>query len=194
MRRVVGSVAVALALLGCHGEGASAPGASVDGLAVPSVSAAGGPVPLLTVETQTSFGSCVLDLYYVADVVADPKSGAPTDAATGKSFAWPKGFTSRSAGSEVEVFDRTGGAVLITGQRYRLCPAPDDTKVGSGLAARSLRGAWVVGMVDECNGCKLGGYGYPFDFPDCTANPTDAGCKPHELPGGPSPTPPQAQP
>ena len=182
MLRVVISVALAMSLLGCYGGGASAPSAS------PS-----GPVPLLTVETQTSFGSCVLDLFYVGDVIADPTSGAPTDAATGESFAWPKGFTARRAGSEVEVFDPAGNVVLMTGQRYRMCPAPDDTKVGSGLAARSLRGGWVIGMVDECMGCELGGYGYPFDFPDCTANPTDAGCKPHERPGGPSPTPPQPQ-
>jgi hypothetical protein len=182
MLRVVISVALAMSLLGCYGGGASAPSAS------PS-----GPVTLLTVATQTSFGSCVLDLYYVADVIADPTSGAPSDPATGKSFAWPKGFTARRAGSEVEVFDPAGNVVLMTGQRYRMCPAPDDTKVGSGLAARSPRGGWVIGMVDECMGCELGGYGYPFDFPDCTANPTDAGCKPHERPGGPSPTPPQPQ-
>lgn len=184
MRRVVESVALALILVGCYGGGATVPsGGSLDG-----------PVPLLTVETQTSFGSCVLDLYYVADVIADPKTGAPIDAATGKSFAWPKGFTVRRVGSEVGVFDPAANVVLMTGQRYRMCPAPDDAKVGSGLPARSPRGGWVIGVVDECKGCELGGYGYPFDFPDCTANPTDAGCKPHELPGGPSPTPPQPQP
>src|SRR2546422_7993290 len=93
MLRVVISVALAMSLLGCYGGGASAPSGS------PS-----GPVTLLTVATQTSFGSCVLDLYYVADVMADPTSGAPSDAATRKSFAWPKGFTARRAGSEVEVF------------------------------------------------------------------------------------------
>jgi hypothetical protein len=173
--RVARSVALAMSLLGCSSAGSSAP--------------PGGPVPMLTVETQTSFGSCVLDLFYVADVIADPASGAPTDAATGESFAWPKGFTARRAGSEVEVFDRAGNVVLMTGRRYRMCPAPDDTKVGSGLAARSLRGGWVIGMVDECMGCELEGYGYPFDRVDCTANPTHSTCP---RPGGPSPTPPQA--
>ena len=173
MLRVVPTLVLALGLLGCASKAPTSE-----------------PVPLLTVETQTSFGSCVLDLFYVADVIADPTSGGPTDAATGESFAWPKGFTARRTGSEVEVFDPAGNVVLMTGRRYRVCPAPDDTKVGSGLAAQSLRGAWVIGMVDECMGCELGGYGYPFDFPDCTANPTDAGCKP---PGGPSPTPPQPQ-
>lgn len=191
MRRAVGSVALALTLLGCHGGPASAPGASAEVLDAPSLSAALGPVPLLTVDTQTSFGSCVADLYYVADLIADPKSGAPTDAATGKSFAWPRGFTTRRAGTEVEVLDAAEKVVLLTGQRYRLCPAPDNTKVGLGLAARSLGGGWVIGMVDDCTGCKLGGYGYPFDSPDCNTNPTDAGCKPHERPGGPTPTPPQ---
>jgi hypothetical protein len=180
MRRIATTVALPLCLLGC---GLAAPGAS-----------SGGAVPLLTVETQTRFGTCVLDLYYVADVIADQTSSTPTDAATGKSFAWPKGFTTRRAGSEVEVLDPKGNVVLMTGHRYRMCPAPDDAKPGSGLAARSPRGGWVIGMVDECMGCELGGYGYSFDFPDCTANPTDAGCKPHERPGGPSATPPQPPP
>ena len=139
MLRVAISVALAMSVLGCNGGSASAPSAS------PS-----GPVPLLTVETQTSFGSCVLDLYYVADLIADPKSDAPTDAATGKSFAWPKGFTARRAGSEVEVLDPAGNVVLMTGQRYRMCPAPDDTREGSGLSAHSSGGAWVIGEVDEC--------------------------------------------
>ena len=129
-----------------------------------------------------------MDLFYVADVIADPTSGAPTDAATGESFAWPKGFTARRSGSEVEVIDPAGNVVLMTGRRYRMCPAPDDTKVGWGLAARSIRGGWVIGIVDRCLSCELGGYGDPRNFPDCTANPTDARCQPH----GPSPTPPQA--
>jgi hypothetical protein len=179
MLRVVISVALALSLIGCGSGGAGA--------------SPGGPVPLLTVETQTSFGSCVLDLFYVGDVIADPTSGAPTDAATGDSFAWPKGFTARRAGSEVEVLDRAGNVALTTGQRYRLCPAPDDTREGSGLSAQSSGGAWVIGEVDECMGCELGGYGYPFDHPDCTANPTDAWCKAHQQ-QGPSPTPPQPPP
>jgi hypothetical protein len=190
MRRVVISVALALSLLGCYagGEGAP-PGESLGGLAAPSASP-GGPVPLLTVETQTSFGSCVLDLYYVGNVIADPTSGAPTDAATGESFAWPKGFTARRAGSEVEVLDPAGNAVLMTGQRYRMCPAPDDTQVGSGLAARSSGGAWVTGEVEQCQECEWS-YGWPFDFVDCTANPTHLTCP---RPGGPSPTPPQPPP
>lgn len=183
MHRVAISVALMLSLLGCSRGGASAP----------SASPAAGAVSLVTVETQTSFGSCVLDLYYVADVVADPGSGVPTDAATGKSFAWPKGFTARRAGTEVEVLDAGGKAVFTTGQRYRICPAPDDTREGSGLSAQSSGGAWVIGMVDECTGCELGGYGYPFDHPDCAANPTDAWCKAHQQ-QGPSPTPPQPPP
>lgn len=184
MRRVALSVALVLSLLGCDMGGASAP----------SAPPASGPVPLVTVETPTSFGvgQCVLDLRYVADVIADPQSGTPIDAATGKSFlAWPKGFTARRAGSEVEVLDVAGNVVLVTGRRYRVCPAYDAINPGSGLHAQSSGGAWVIGMVDECAGCELGGYGYPFDFPDCTANPTDAGCRP---PGGPSPTPPQPPP
>lgn len=176
MQRVVRSVALAMTLLGCSSAASSAP--------------PGGPVPLLTVETQTSFGSCVLDLYYVGDVIADPTSGNPTDAATGESFAWPKGFTARRAGSEVEVLDRAGNVVLRTGQRYRMCPAPDDTNGGSGYAARSSGGAWVIGEVKQCQECEWS-YGWPFDFVDCTANPTHLTCP---RPGGPSPTPPQPPP
>lgn len=158
------SVAFALSLLGCGAGGAGA--------------SPGVPVPLLTVETQTSFGSCVLDLFHVADVIADPTTGAPTNAATGESLAWPKGFTAKRAGSEVEVFDPAGNVVLMTGRRYRMCPAPDDTNVGSGLAARSPRGGWVIGKVDPCLSCQLGGYGDPGNFPDCSVHPTDAGCQP----------------
>lgn len=186
MRRVALSVALVLSLLGCHGGGASAP----------SAASTSGPVPLVTVEAQTSFGvgQCVLDLRYVADVIADPQSGTPIDAATGESFlAWPKGFTARRAGSEVEVLDAEGNVVLVTGRRYRVCPAFDAINPGSGLHAQSSGGAWVIGMVDECMDCELGGYGYPFDHPDCTANPTDAWCKAHQQ-QGPSPTPPQPPP
>jgi hypothetical protein len=180
MHGVAIGVALMLSLVGCYGGGTSAP----------SASRAGGPIPLLTVETQKSFGGCVLDLYYVADVIADRTSGVPIDAATGKSFAWSEGFTARPAGTEVEVLDAAGKAVFTTGRRYRMCPAPDDTREGSGVYAQSPGGGWVIGMVDECTGCELGGYGYPFDHPDCTTNPTDAWCKAHQQ-HGPSPTPPQ---
>jgi hypothetical protein len=169
---------------------ACAPGTPSTLSAGPSASR-NGPVSLVTVETQTSFGSCVLDLFYVADVIADPTSGTPSDAATGESFAWPKGFIARRAGSEVEISDPKGNVVLRTGRRYRMCPAPDETMVGLGLAAQSPRGAWVIGKVEECMGCELEGYGWPFDFVDCTANPTHWTCP---RPGGPSPTPPQPPP
>lgn len=185
MRRVVGSVALALTLLGCYAGGASTR------FAGPSAPP-GGPEPLLTVETQTSFGSCVLDIYYVADVIADPTSGAPSDAATGESFAWPKGFTARRAGSEVEALDAAGNVVLLTGRRYRMCPALDDTRVG--FAAESSRGAWVIGRVEECMGCELGGYGWQFYLVDCTANPTHSTCLPHQQPGAPTLTPPPPPP
>lgn len=164
MPRVIGAVALALSLLGC---GAGGPGASLSG-----------PIPLLTVETQTSFGSCVLDLSYVADVIAEPTSGAPTDAETGEALAWPRGFTARRAGSEVEVLDPSGNVVLTTGRRYRLCPPEDSTAQGRGLAARSPRGGWVIGEAHACLSCEVGGYGDPRNLPDCTAKPTDARCQP----------------
>jgi hypothetical protein len=177
MLRVVACLALALSLVGCYAGGASA---SPDG-----------PVPLVTDETQARFGFCVLDAFYVSDVIADPASGAPSDAATGESFAWPKGFTARRAGSEVEVLDAAGNVVLKTGQRYRMCPSVDDTREGSGTYAQSSGGAWVIGEVKQCMGCKLEGYGWPFDRVDCTANPTHLRCP---RPGGPSPTPPQPPP
>ena len=172
MLRVVTSLALSLGLLGC------APGTPRSG-----------PVPLVTVETHASFGSCVLDPFYVADVIADPTSGTPSDAATGESFAWPKGFTARRAGFEVEVLDPAGNVVLTTGRRYRVCPAVDD--IGSSSTARSSGGAWVIGRAEECMGCELEGYGWPFDRVDCTANPTHWTCP---RPGGPTPTPPQPPP
>ena len=51
-------------------------------------------------------------------------------------------------------------------------------------------GAWVIGEVDQCQECGWS-YGWPFDFVDCTANPTHPTCP---RPGGPSPTPPQPPP
>jgi hypothetical protein len=175
LRRGIAALAVALFLVGCGSDPRT-----------------GQPVQLITVETQPRFGSCVLDLFYVADIVADATTGTPVDAATGEAFAWPKGFTARRAGSEVEVFDRAGNLVLTTGRRYRVCPAADETRPGSGLAAQSSRGAWVIGMVDACVRCELGGYGYPFDVVDCIAEPTASWCELRQV--GPSPTPPQPPP
>src|SRR5262245_51550490 len=112
----------------------------------------------MTVESQTG-SACVLDLFDVADVIADPTSGTPTNAATGEALAWPNGFTARRAGSDVAVLNSEGTIVLTTGRRYRMCPAADSTKPGSGLAARQPGGGWVIGEVKECDGCELGGYG-----------------------------------
>jgi hypothetical protein len=174
--RVVTSLALSLGLLGCA-----------------SAAPLGESVVLLTVETQTGPG-CVLDPFYVSDVIADPTSGAPTDAATGEQFAWPKGFTARRAGSEVAVLDPAGAVVLATGRRYWMCPATDPRESGGAGAARSRDGGWVIGSVKPCPDCELGGYGWPFARVDCTANPTHSTCLPHERPGGPSPTPPQPPP
>ena len=160
MHRTIASVVLALCLVGC------APKAPP-----------GEPVALLTVETQTGFGGCVLDLFWVADVVAGPASGAPTNGATGEPLAWPNGFTARRAGSEVEVLDPAGNVVLTTGRRYRMCPPEDSRTSGQGVVARSPYGGWVVGKVDPCLFCELGGYGDPGNgvvSPSGRPEPTDS--------------------
>ena len=129
---------------------------------------------------------------HLIDPAAPENTGMSVLVEDGKVSAW---FGPNDPKPEAdEVFDAAGKVVLMTGRRYRMCPAPDDTKVGSGIHARSSGGAWVIGEVDQCLLCELGGYGYPFDFVDCTANPTNSWCKLHERPGGPSPTPPQPPP
>ena len=85
MRPILTAVALALSLAGCGVLDAD--------------------VPLLTRETATPWGGCVLDLHLVDDVIADPTSGAPIHAATGEAFTWPKGVTARRTLFEVEVLD-----------------------------------------------------------------------------------------
>ena len=119
MRRIAIGVGLALSLLGCNGA-APTPAPS-----------RGAQVPLLTDETQEG---CFLT-HRIVDVIADPATGTPTDP-SGEPFRWLKGFTAWRAGSQVEVFDREGKAVLRTGGRYWMCPAQMDP--------------WVVGRVFPC--------------------------------------------
>ena len=129
MKRPMGiALAIALCLLGC--------GAPI-----------GERVPLVTDETQRG-GGCWL-LHEVVDVVADPTSGTPSFKSSGAPLRWPRGYTARRAGPEVEVLDAAGRVVLITGGRYEVCPTPESDYT------RPLS-EWVLGDVRECPGCELG--------------------------------------
>lgn len=119
MRRVAISLGLALSLLGCS-ESVPTPAPS-----------RGAQVPLLTVET---YDNCFLT-HRIVDVIADRETGTPTDP-SGAPFRWLNGFTAWRVGSEVEVLDREGRAVLTTGGRYWMCPA--------------LTEPFVVGAVFPC--------------------------------------------
>lgn len=83
MRRVIVVVLLALSLAGCGQE-----------------------IPL---PTRAAWGGgCLGDLWRIADVIADPTSGAPTDAATGEPFIWTNAFTARRGLFGVEVLDPQG--------------------------------------------------------------------------------------
>jgi hypothetical protein len=172
MRRIVACLALALSLLGCYGGGASAlPGESVPlltGALTCYAGGEGGPTALL---------------------VVDPKYGTSLN---GQPVMWPKGYTARRAGSEVDVLDTQGKVIATTGRTYHISRAyapelfPNDDGSFDGTPPPSAFPAAA-----DCT--------YHHDFIDCTANPTDMWCQPreplpHELPGGPSPTPPQPKP
>jgi hypothetical protein len=79
------------------------------------------------------------------DVVADPTFGTVSKDGGGPELTWPRGYTARWAGSEVEVLDLEGNVVLTTGKRYWLSPLwPPHNK-------------FVVGEIRECAGCELSG-------------------------------------
>ena len=119
MRRMAIGLGLAMSLLGCTG-------------ATPTPAPSrGAQVPLLADGTQEG---CLLT-HRIVDVIADPATGTPTDP-SGAPFRWLQGFTAWRVGSEVEVLDRQGKAVLRTGGRYWMCPAQMDP--------------WVVGAVVPC--------------------------------------------
>jgi hypothetical protein len=128
MRRALTAFALALSLLGCGSRDDE--------------------VSLFTDATESGDG-CWL-LHVVVDVFANPTFGTAVGSATGAPLTWPRGFTARRAGAEVEVLDRAGNVVLTTGGRYWLCPTPssDYTKPIS---------QWVIGEVRPCPDCALGG-------------------------------------
>ena len=88
---------------------------------------------------------CCLLTFVVMDVEADPTFGT-LNKSTDEPLTWPRGYTGRWAGSQVEVLDTTGKVVLTTGGRYWLSPLHDG----------SFR-KFVIGMVKPCPACELGG-------------------------------------
>ena len=128
-RRIAITFALALCLLACGTE-------------------KGDPVPLVTDETQEG-GGCWL-LHVVVDVVADPATGTPSVKDSGAALQWPRGYSARRAGNEVEVLDAAGSVVLTTGGRYWMCPTPR-SDYSAPLST------WVLGEVRPCPGCELGG-------------------------------------
>jgi|SRR5262245_18666751 len=179
MRRLVGSAALALALLGCYAGGASTR------VAAPTPSP--GAVPLLTGALSCYAGG---EGGATAPLLAEPQYGTSW---LGMPVMWPSGYTARRAGSEVEVLDTQGKVIATTGRTYRISRAyapelfPNDD--GSFEGTPPPPSAFAAAA-----GCP-----YDHDFIDCTSNPTDMWCQPreplpHELPGGPSPTPSRSQP
>ena len=121
MRRIATTLVLALGLAGCGGQ----------------------QVPLVIEETGGQL-VCFGDLWLIADVIADPTTGTPTDAATGEPFEWPDGYTARRVlFGEVEVLDPQGMVVLTTGARYAMCPA-------------WYLDAWVIVGASPCPGGELG--------------------------------------
>ena len=114
MRWITASLALAVSLLGCAIRGEQ--------------------VPLITDEAVSGSG-CVL-MYQIVDVMADPTSGTVIKG-SGEPLRWPKGYTARRVGSEVQVLDRAARVVLTTGSRYWMCPA-------------IYLPHWVVGEVRPC--------------------------------------------
>lgn len=123
MHRIAITLALALGLAGC-----------------------GGQVPLVT--RGDDGPGCLGDLWFIADVIADPISGTPTDAATGEPFTFPNSFTARRGLFEVEVLDAQARVVLTTGGRYSMCP-------GVGLLDGK---GWVIGAAQPCPGGELGSF------------------------------------
>jgi hypothetical protein len=128
MRQVAVSLAVGALLLGCG-------------------SLRGEQVPLVITDGEVFGDGCVL-LYEVVDVIADPTSGTVVKGG-GWPLRWPKGYTGRRVGSEVQVLDPAGNVVLTTGGRYRIGPANDGTY-------STPISEWVVGCIDPCPDCELG--------------------------------------
>jgi len=163
MLRVLGSVALTMSLLGCHAG-----------------SAGGASVPLLTGALGCYAGG---EGGGTAPLLAEPRYGTSW---FGKPVMWPKGYTARRAGSEVEVLDAHGKVKATTGRTYHMSRAYAPTLIANDDGTFDGPGPHdAFAVAADCS--------YHHDFIDCTANPADAWCQPVE-PHGPSPTPAQPPP
>lgn len=130
MRRVTTTLALALSLLGCE--------------------LFSNQVPLLTVDRDDP-GGCILS-YTVLELIADPTFG--TVYTNGDPVKWPRGYTARRAGTEVEVLDAGGNVVLTTGRRYMVSPtgASMGTGEASIMSGSCIRPCVPIGFIK----CELG--------------------------------------
>jgi hypothetical protein len=98
VRRIVTSLALALCLLGC------------DAGVLPWDQ-----IPLRTSDTDTPVGCFLAGVE--GELIVDPEFGLAWRAGTDdiRPVVWPRGFTGRRVGIEVEVLDRDGKVVATTG-------------------------------------------------------------------------------
>jgi hypothetical protein len=113
MRRIMTLLALALCLLGC------------DAGVLPRDR-----VALRTSDTDTIGAPCFLS-GWESELILDPRSGLAWSAGPDdiRPVIWPRGFTARRIGSEVEVLDRDGEVVATTGRKVEVTY----TKMESGL-------------------------------------------------------------
>jgi hypothetical protein len=95
-------------------------------------------------------GRLVVDPKYGTAIVGDGHVSMIPPGAVPLTVAWRPGFTARRSGSEVEVFDRQGFTVAITGRSYRLEGGGVSAGGSSGLKWPELRTSvfWACGSVD----------------------------------------------
>ena len=118
-----------------------------------------------------------------APLLAEPEYGTSFD---GRPVMWPTGYTARRVGTEVVVLDTQGKVKATTGRTYHISHAFALMLIPDDAGSLGFEPANALPAAADCP--------YHHDFIDCTANPTDSWCQPHELPHGPSPTPPQPPP
>ena len=114
MRRVMTMIALALCLLGC--DSAVLPWDRVE---------------LRTSETDSPIGCFLMGQF--GELIVDPEFGTALYQASDdiNPVVWPRGFTGRHVGSEVEVLDRDGKVVATTGKTYEIFYSTADSEAGS---------------------------------------------------------------
>lgn len=96
MRRIAAMLALALYLLGCDAT-----------------------VRLRTSDTDTPLGCFLMGTF--GKLIVDAKYGTALHGPDAiRPVVWPRGFTGRRVGSEVEVLDRGGRLVATTGKAYEI--------------------------------------------------------------------------